>query len=75
MKSVILATKSNRNQKEGTYMVTALLQTLEGHREDVDLSEFLRMVQNNVVNNNAPQDHQTPQVAIFPHKKLTFLKK
>jgi hypothetical protein len=57
-------------------MVKALVHTLKGLEENVDLAEFLRLVQYSViVNNNAISNYQTPQVAISPHTKLVFLKR
>jgi hypothetical protein len=55
-------------------MVDAVVKTLSGLEKDVDLVEFLRQVQNNCVETDAPNDHQTPQVAIFPHKRLVLHK-
>jgi hypothetical protein len=66
---------SNRVLAEGTHLVKALNQTLNGLREDVDLLEFLRLVQHSVVAKNNSFKYQTPQIAVSQHIKLTFLKR
>jgi hypothetical protein len=60
-------------------MVQALVCTLKNLKKDVDLAQFLRLVQHNaiaiIIVNGAKKDRQTPQVAISPHTKLTFRKR
>jgi hypothetical protein len=68
------ATLSNRHQTKGTIMVDAIIEALESLEKDVDLVEFLRIVQYKCVERNALHDHQTPQVTIFPTKRLVFHK-
>jgi hypothetical protein len=56
-------------------MVQAIVESLNGLEEDVDLVEFLRIVQRKCFDVNASSEQQTPQVTIFPHKRVFFHKK
>jgi hypothetical protein len=66
---------ANRVETKGTIMVEAIVMALSCLEEDVDLVEFLRIVQRKCFDVNASSEHQTPQVAIFPHEKIIFHKK
>jgi hypothetical protein len=66
------ATMSNRDVTKGTVMVNAMVKSLKNLKEDVDLVEFLRMMQSNCFETNSPDNNQTPQLAICQHARITF---
>jgi hypothetical protein len=73
-KITFAATMATRVETKGTFMVDAVVKTLSGLEKDVDLIEFLQQVQNNCVKTDVLVEHQTPQVTIFPTKRLIFHK-
>jgi hypothetical protein len=69
------ATYANRDINLGTCLVQAFTASLNGLSEDVSLMEFLRLVQNRIINNKSMDKHQTAQIVVFQHEKITFQKK
>jgi hypothetical protein len=71
----VLATFANRNTENGTFMVSAFKRVLDNLTEDLDSIEFLRRVQHQTLQIGTTVATQTPQIVVFPHKKLTFRNK
>jgi hypothetical protein len=63
---------SNRDVTKGTIMVDAIVRAFNTLKEDVNLVEFLRILQSICVENNIT--HQTPQFAAFPHRRIIMHK-
>jgi hypothetical protein len=63
----------------GKFMVIAIVKTLIRLDKDADLVEFLHLVQHECISMcisiNDVNCRQTPQIEIFPHKKITFHKR
>jgi hypothetical protein len=50
----------------------ALGRQLRALRQEVDVFELMRRVQNDVLKNYITDVRQTPQVSIFPHRPALF---
>jgi hypothetical protein len=57
---------------EGSLIVLALVRQLRALKEEIDVLELMRRVQNDVIKQCDNDVRQTPQVSIFPHKTTLF---
>jgi hypothetical protein len=57
---------------EGSFIVLAMIRQLRSLKEEIDILELFRRVQNDVLKNYITENRQTPQVSIFPFRPTLF---
>jgi len=59
---------------KGSWMVLSFCKQLKLLKEDVEVTEFLRTMANDIIMSNALGVVQTPQTSVFPHVRTLFSK-